>query len=155
MSKDIFVNRLRAVARIYGFQGRAGTLAQTLGECVCVVNVQKSSGRPLVAVNLGVYLVKLGIREHGDVPRKPEITDCHWRSRLHVAGGGDSWWRVDSPSTAESSAIDAGEQLERVMPELERMSGAGGLVGEWLEGRSPGLTDVQRERYLKVLGRLP
>jgi hypothetical protein len=156
MSKEAFLLHLHGVARKHGFKRQSGGLARPSDGCVVLVNVQKSSGRPLVAVNLGVYLVELGRleydREHG-APWKPDITECHWRDRLHVGGGSESWWKVDDPDVVEASARDAGEQLERAIPDLERLSRAGGLVGEWLAGRCPGLTDAQRERYLELLGK--
>jgi hypothetical protein len=156
MAKSEFVKYVAKRLAQHGFAQRSGTFALRGDACVRVVNVQRSSGRPRVAINLGIYLRELG-RKLGDADDWiPGVIDCHWRARLGEEGVGDAgverWWDVSDPNATEEGARDAIEQLERfALPTMHRLSHDGALVGYWESGRSDGLTAIECARYLALL----
>jgi hypothetical protein len=125
------------------------------------VNFQKSSKSTadliLFTVNVGTASGALlnfsGLRTLG-VP-KPD--QWHWRKRLgfFFPNPADTWWRIDattSPSAVGEEILDALVKL--ALPALRTYISDARLVELWTSGDSPGLTEVDRLRYLSVLLKL-
>ena len=123
-----------------------------------IVNFQKSSKSTpdllLFTVNVGTasgVLLKFSGFPKSEVPG---IDQCHWRKRLgfFFVEPSDTWWRIDA--TASSSAI--GQEIihalvQLAIPEMKRYMSDPSLQELWASGESPGLTEVERLKYLSVL----
>ena len=64
----------------------------------------------------------------------------------------DKWWEISS----EAEAIKVGEELAEILeksalPRFAAISSTDGLKRLWETGRSPGLTEYQRQQFLRVL----
>lgn len=122
-----------------------------------VVEFQKSTrstgDKVIFTVNLGVALRRLLTFAGLDATRPAPIEECHWRERLgFLVGSQDKWWTID-PGTAMN---DIGQELQRdllnfAVPEVTRFLDEQALKALWLQGQSPGLTDIQRLKHLSVL----
>jgi hypothetical protein len=67
----------------------------------------------------------------------------------------DTWWRIDtktSPSAIGKEIVDTLLQLAR--PEMETHMSDASLMSLWASGDSPGLTEVDRLKFLSVLLKL-
>lgn len=136
---------------------RKSTFVAQKADVLHIINFQKSdkSTREVLifTINLGVFSLFLARRE-GE-PVTEDVWSCHWRERIGflLPENDDKWWMVDNPTDAETTAKKIGELLlASVIPTLEQLDSTDKLVGLWKQGRSPGLTKAQRERYLKQLG---
>ncbi len=104
-------------------------------------------------MNLGVFsrivAGKLGINTS-----EPTIPDCHWRERIGflIPDRFDKWWEVNDEHQAQQVGAEIVALLDSVgIPALEAVASTRNLRMLWASGRSPGLTDVQRQRYLDRL----
>lgn len=64
----------------------------------------------------------------------------------------DNWWEISS----EGEAIKVGKEIaeileESALPQFATISSTEGLKRLWETGRSPGLTEYQRQQFLKAL----
>jgi hypothetical protein len=63
----------------------------------------------------------------------------------------DIWWTVTSEAEAEATGEELRELLETYgLPALERVSSIDRLRELWKSGRCPGLTDWERQEYLRL-----
>lgn len=87
------------------------------------------------------------------IEKKPSIEVCQWRERLGflLPRRQDKWWSVRE--AAIDSLLDelAGYLLKIAIPEIKAHVNDKQLCDEWLSGKSPGLTDIQRLMNLSVL----
>jgi Domain of unknown function (DUF4304) len=141
-----------------GFRRKGGSFYLREGGNWGVVNFQKSGKSTtdviLFTVNVGiasgVLLNFSGLRE-SDVPR---IDQCHWRKRLgfFFAEPSDTWWRIDATASLSAIAQEIiGALLQLAIPEMKRYLSDASLLELWASGVSPGLTEVERLKYLSVL----
>lgn len=90
--------------------------------------------------------------ESGD--KRPSIEDCHYTVRLGelLPDRTDKWWTLRA--TREDEKIKR-ELIDLIMtaavPRLEVMSNDQALRDLWLSGNAPGLTALERLRYLSIL----
>jgi len=154
---SIVVTRLGEV----GFRRKGSSFYLREGSNWGIVNFQKSGKSSadviLFTVNVGTASGALlnfsGLRA-SEVPR---IDQCHWRKRLgfFFSDPSDTWWRIDtmtSPSAVGEEIVDA--LLKLALPEMKTYMSDASLMELWTSGDSPGLTDVERLRYLSVLLKL-
>lgn len=140
-----------------GYHGRGFCFRQEKEEAIAVIDFQKSrdSNKQDIefTVNIGVWLNRVA-RAEGQEVAAPEIEDCHYRERLGFVApeGRDRWWRITPGTDATGLANEIFGLLQAyALPLLETYSSEAGLKSLWLSGRSPGLTKVQRDRYLSEL----
>jgi hypothetical protein len=158
-SYRIIANRLADALRPLGFVEKGkGTLMRYRDDIVQVINLQKgkqtTKDKVVVTVNLGAYSIPLG-QELGS-PAPDDIWDCHWRERLGflLADKTDKWWDIHNLAEADSFAADLSEMISKsALPLFERLDSTSNLVCLWQQGASPGLTKVERDRYLELLSR--
>ena len=143
----------------HGFSKKGPTFYLWCKDNWGLINFQKSSSSTnesiTFTVNLGVASSRLlkffsSVKETG----KPSIWDCHWRERLGILlpEHNDKWWVLYRETDLESLHNLLSRNLrELVIPEIARYIGDEQLRDLWLEGKSPGLTNVQRLLYLSVL----
>jgi hypothetical protein len=154
----LLVARLTTALRPKGFAGRGGTFLLEREGNLLVVGLQKSqkSSRQSISctVNLGVASGRL-LRFFSvqRVPGKPP-SECHWTERLGLLlpGPADRWWTLET-RTDPSPVLQELEEsvLSSGLPALEQVHHDEALKALWMSGRSPGLTNLQRLKYLSVL----
>jgi hypothetical protein len=119
--------------------------------CVALQSSQTSDRYHLkVTVNLSIHL---GVLNHDPAVTTP---DGHWRQRIgqFMPGRPDHWWLCQN----EEAARRAGEEITAILetaalPEMERLASPEALRALWATGRSPGLTERQRQEFLGRLRR--
>jgi len=101
-----------------------------------------------ITVNLSIHLLVL---DHDPVVAAPE---GHWRQRIgqFMTGHPDHWWLCYDENTARRAGGQIVTILETAaLPEMERLASNKALGELWAAGRSPGLTEGQRHRFLSRL----
>jgi len=86
--------------------------------------------------------------------QKADVTDAHLRLRLGwlLPDPGDKWWELTLETDVGLLAKELAELLvTKAIPYLEGFLSTDVLIELWESGRSPGLTDVQRARFLSGL----
>jgi hypothetical protein len=140
-----------------GFRRRGQRFHLRGGDNWALVEFQKSTKSTreatIFTVNLGVALGRLLTFAGVDTARPPSIDQCHWSERIgFLVGSRDKWWTIDQAT--DVGALDEElrrEIVDRGVPEIKRLLSEEALKILWLEGRSPGLTDIQRLKHLSVL----
>lgn len=103
-------------------------------------------------INVGITSLQLCKIEKID---KPNYLDSHWTKRIgfFLDQPTDKWWTVDDFETVEKATKEIITLLEnKVFPEVFAFSNTRDLESFWLNGKSQGLTEKQREYYLNLLG---
>ncbi|MGJ4883321.1 DUF4304 domain-containing protein [Bradyrhizobium sp. HKCCYLRH1065] len=137
-----------------GFRKNGLRFSADRGDAKLLVEFQSSQmsnkTRLLITINLSIRLGKLD--------RDPSIFpgDGHWRKRIgeFMDKPSDYWWTCRN----SEDAVQAGKRIAMLLetaalPEMEHLASAESLAALWASGQSPGLTQMQRNRYLaKVAG---
>lgn len=130
------------------------------GENNCgLIDFQKSTKSTPSEV---VFTINVGVRSDALVDffdpdaldKRPTIEDCHWRSRIGflLPGKCDKWWVIDSFDSLENLKYELALCVTDIaIPALDLHISDKYLCKEWLAGKSPGLTNIQRLIYLSVL----
>lgn len=103
-------------------------------------------------INIGIASLRLCEIEKID---KPNYLDSHWTKRIgfFLDQPDDKWWTIDDFKTVEKATNEISTLLKnKVFPEVFAFSNTGDLESFWLDGKSQGLTEKQREFYLNLLG---
>jgi hypothetical protein len=77
--------------------------------------------------------------------------DAHLRERIGMLlpERPDKWWQIGSETDADALVSEVSRLIfEEAVPYLERYLETGALAKLWETGKSPGLTETQRMRYL-------
>jgi hypothetical protein len=142
----------------HGFKRAGSTFYLDRGASVGLIDFQKGKSTKeelIFTVNLGVYVRPVAKLFHpADVKDRPDIWDCHWRIRLGylLPEQGDKWWSSGSLVELDPSISEIDHGLTKYgVPELLRVLDPAELRNDWLDGRSPGLTDMQRLLNVSVL----
>ncbi|KPJ65105.1 MAG: hypothetical protein AMJ43_11410 [Coxiella sp. DG_40] len=127
-----------------------------------IIDFQKSNkstnNHVFFTVNLAVILHSLYEFEGFHTPiEKLREENGHWRERLGylLPERSDVWWEV-----SKDTDMDAiGHELvliikDYAIPEIMQYISDENLMNLWIEGKSPGLTNIQRLEYLTVLLKL-
>ena len=113
----------------------------------------KTTSAKLVAtVNLGIFSRTVASKVGNT--RKPNILDAQWRERVGflLEEPTDRWWEIDS----EQQAIEAAEELSEILgksalPKFQTLFSSESLKQLWETGEAPGLTEFERQQFLKVM----
>ena len=140
----------------HGFRKNGLRFSADRGDAQLLVGFQSSQmsdkTQLMITVNLTIRL--------GQLDRDPSIFrgDGHWRTRIgsFMEKPSDYWWACRS----DEDAIQAGKRITMLLetaalPEMERLASAEALAALWVSGQSPGLTQIQRDRYLAKLAGQP
>jgi hypothetical protein len=136
-----------------GFNKSATKFIRTFPGVAQIVSLQSSisssSALFRVTANLGIWVSDLA--GEGE---KPDILTSHWRMRIgqlmpdHL----DYWWEMSSDEEAGVAALALGEALRNyVRPVFDELTTTAALEKLWRSGKSPGLTEVQRQRFMARL----
>ncbi len=156
LKAPVFAGLKRLLAPL-GYRKGGALFSLERGDVLHLVEVQSSdrstATQVVLTVNLGVFvpaLIDADVRGQ----TKPTIAQAHWRERLGAAmpGKQDKWWTIGS--AAEGGAV-AAEIVSCVadfgLKAIAQIPDVGALRRMWQSGASPGLTEVQRRRYLARL----
>lgn len=151
------VGELSAALKPLGFRKHGLTFTRDANGLVQIIALQKSASSTAdvlkITANAGLWVCELAPVWAG-VPDAPDIWSAHWRVRVGELSPErtDLWWSVASHEAAASVAADlATRVLEFLLPEMARLSSRDAMVRLWQSGSAPGLTSVQRARYLANL----
>ena len=104
-------------------------------------------------INVAVVCGDL-IDPDGTSIEKATSVDAHWRDRLGMLleTRHDTWWQLTASTDCAALAQELSVLLlARAVPCLEQYLNTGALIALWESGQSPGLTAVQRSRFLTEL----
>lgn len=143
----------------HGYRKRGNDFRRAQEGNVALIAFQRSgfndSEQLKFTVNLSVISAALlAHREAGsDISRAKEY-DGHLRERIGMLlpGGRDRWWAFSAGvdcAGVEAEVIDA--LVVRAVPFLAAHVRDEDLIALWKSGRAPGLTEMQRARFLAVL----
>ena len=152
------VSALAAALKPLGFAKR-GTKFRRGDTNVQLIEFQRSNSSDATSIkftlNFGVVSVRALLRLDPEAKvAKSGILDAHLSERIGLLSEerAERWWRIDNQTDELAIGSDV---IERVMTEalpwLQQYSSDEELVALWKSGRSPGLTEGQRIRYLAAL----
>lgn len=104
---------------------------------------------------LGVWNRRVALFEDpagGDGP--PRIDECHWTCRLGelLPSAPDQWWTLDGTVHDVATGAAIRELVVRAgLPLADAMCDDERLCALWMSGTGPGLTALQRLRFLSIL----
>jgi hypothetical protein len=156
--KSSFKNMVHTVATrlsVHGFAQRGLALQKAAGSNVSLIEFQlsdkTSDERVVFTVNLGIICGELS---NGATAQKGSVVDAHLRQRLGLLlpDGSDMWWEISAQTNVIALANELSSMIEQhALPYLDKYSDPRSLIALWESGKSPGLTLVQRTRYLDRL----
>jgi hypothetical protein len=148
-----------AALKPHGFAKR-GTKFRRGEPNVQLIEFQRSISNDATSIKftLNVGVVSARALRHFDPeaePAKASVLEAHLRERIGTLSDErtDRWWQIDNQSNEQainSEIVDL--VIHKILPWLEKYSTDEALVDLWKSGRSPGLTEGQRNRYLTALG---
>lgn len=154
---DNLIASIAEVLEPKGFERRGKVVRGISDGSAKIIEFQKSdkSSDNLVLFTINVGIVCGDLLDAGDVDvKKSTIVDAHLRCRLGMLSDtpGDAWWELTAASDWSSLARELSVLLvAKAVPFLEKYARTELLIALWESGRSPGLTNVQRSRFLSEL----
>jgi Domain of unknown function (DUF4304) len=154
--KKIILASLHVLLKPYGFRKNESIFSSESNDVVLFVQLQSSSkttsARLVATVNLGIFSRTVASKVGNT--RKPNILDAQWRERVGflLDEPTDKWWEISS----EKQAIEAAEELSEILrksalPKFRILSSSESLKRLWESGEAPGLTEFERQQFLKVM----
>ena len=160
--KNEYEGVLRSVDSLLKSRGfkRRGQVFRLFSDGNCgIVEFQKSDksseDRLMFTINLGVVSGEL-LGADPATEKSLGSIDAHLRQRVGMLmpDRPDKWWVLESSTNAEALADELTNLLsERAVPFIQEYLSTDSLIALWEAGQSPGLTAVQRDRYLSALKR--
>lgn len=151
------IELLAEALRHRGYVKRGNSLRKISGEGVALVEFQKSVKNTAdslsFTINLAIALKSL-MAEDAPELRRVGTVDAQLSERIGMllAAKRDKWWVIDSDTDIDALEREIVQIVEeRGVPYLEAYLEPAALATLWETGHSPGLTDVQRKRYLSRL----
>jgi hypothetical protein len=140
-----------------GFVRRGNALRKIGEENIGIIEFQKSvndsKSKILFTVNLAVVCGALLDAEQSTLAKAKSI-DAHLRQRIGMLmpGRPDKWWEVTNATDVDALATEVSDLIRNEgAPYINRYLSMSELVALWESGKSPGLTAVQRSRYLEKI----
>jgi hypothetical protein len=154
---DTVMRAVGSMLERHGFVLRGMLFRKTIGDTSVLVEFQKSDQssreRQLFTINLAIVCGKLLPAGSSALP-KADVTDGHLTQRLGflLPEKNDKWWELtDRTNTAALSKQMIDAMVGEALPYLDRFLTPDALIELWESGKSPGLTAVQRARFLSQL----
>lgn len=154
--KKELANDIYACLKSYGFKKKGMNFSLPQNDLVYFIQIQSSlsstSTACLLTLNIGIVSLKLCTLTEIE---RPSYYDSHWMERIgfFMDKPADKWWTLkDQVSTSHASDEIIELLANRVLPDIFSFKTTSDLEGFWLKGHSTGLTERQRQDYLKLLG---
>jgi hypothetical protein len=149
------VKMIEARTSTHGFIRSRLALRKRTERSTALIAFQSSTGstkeRLLFTVNLGILFHAL---LDGPLQQNPSVWDAHLRLRLGnlLPERSDKWWELTPGTDALALGANLTDAIEHQgVPYLEQFLVPEAMIALWETGVSPGLTDVQRLRFLERL----
>ena len=150
--KKLVTVPVAAMLKRRGFRKSGLIFTAARNDVVLMVGLQSSQSSTKdqlkITCNLGIWVEQLARWP------KPDIWACHWDKRIghFLPAPTDYWWTCSNDESASQAGQEIATLLEdRALPEMESLASVSALKSLWSAGRSPGLTELQRQRYLTQL----
>jgi hypothetical protein len=141
----------------FGYKKSGQILRKVVGDNVAIIEFQKSrdsnSAEIRFTINLAIVCGRLLDPERISLT-KAKAMDGHFRIRIGevLPVNDDLWWNVVADSDGGALAGEISNALIKyAVPNLEPYLDSRELLALWKSGSSPGLTDVQRLRYISEM----
>ena len=156
-SAKLVSDTLKDKLRPHGFRAKGQQFVAERPESLLIVQTQRSRDstkeRVIFTVTVGVYCRRVA-ECAGERSALMSVYQCHWNERIGFFSPEhrDVWWTVRSIGDAIRAAEDISNLVvQRALPQMEALATTTALVELWKSGVSPGLTEVQANRYLADL----
>lgn len=154
---DSIVRELGSKLAPSGYRQRGKVLRRTCGGNLGVIEFQASTGNSMevfrFTITIGVVCGAIPLSRNTAI-ENATILDSHLSMRLGelMPAARDIWWQLgDERSNVMLLDEVSGALDSYAVPFLEKYVETRELVMLWKSGKSPGLTAVQRNRYLARL----
>lgn len=152
--KKIILDNLNERLKPVGFKKRGATFTKVTADMTYFINVQSSvdsTAQTLKAtLNFEIASSTIANNEDTSLPMKHRR---HWTARIGFLLDKpiDKWWTINNDIEANEAAKEIVDIIEnRVLVEFNRLKTTRDLVELWRRDKCPGLTEKQRQRYLKL-----
>ncbi len=129
--KNPVLAAMTELLRPLGFRKTGTLFSRAVNDVLHLISLQSSTSSTAsslrATLNIAVWVPALA-----EANQRPDVWSAHWQERIGMLmpEHSDRWWTVTTEQDAQS---------------------AGALVRLWQSGASPGLTQVQAQRYLHRL----
>lgn len=150
------IDGILAILKPHGFAKRGTSYRHLAAGNAAILNVQRSQGSNneviLFTLNAGVISGRL-LDGFGPELAKAGVFDAHLRERIgaFLSPPEDKWWDIDATTNAAALLTELTPLLEAAARYLLANLPDQQLIALWETGRSPGLTEGQRQRNLRDL----
>lgn len=152
--KKRILDKLHELLKPIGFKKSGTTFIKATPDMTYFINVQSSRDSTVdtlkTTINLEIASLTIANNEDTSLPMKYRR---HWTERIgfFLDEPFDKWWIIDNEYEAEKSGNEIIGIIEkRVLVEFERLKTTRDLVELWRSDRCLGLTEKQRQSYLKL-----
>jgi hypothetical protein len=157
-----FLSKVGTALKRHGYQKKEEVFYVFKNGNWGLVDIQKSRSTAAnsisFTINVGVCSTALrSIMGIGPTEDKPEIEDCHWRTRLGflMPEKKDLWWSLEDGSTTDTAIAEISNLIEAfAVPAIENRISDDKLKETLLTGDAAGCTELQRYVYLTTLMKL-
>jgi DNA recombination-dependent growth factor C len=152
--KKIILDKLHERLKPRGFKKSGTTFTKVTTDMTYFINVQSSRDSTAdtlkTTINLEIASLTIANNEDTSLPMKYRR---HWTERIgfFLDQPFDKWWIIDNEYEAKNASNEIIDIIEkRVLVEFERLKTTRDLVELWRTDKCPGLTEKQRQWYLKL-----
>jgi hypothetical protein len=152
--KKIILDNLNERLKPVGFKKSGTTFKKVTADMTYFINVQSSrdSTAQTLKTTLNLEIASSTIANNEDTSLPIEHRR-HWTARIGFMLDKpiDKWWTINNDIEAGDAAKEIIDIIEnRVLVEFERLKTTSDLVELWRSDKCPGLTEKQRQWYLKL-----
>jgi hypothetical protein len=151
------VSCISEVLRPAGFRKTGSVFSREVNDVLHIVGLQSSTSSTAsslrITVNIGVVVPTLLSSS-----QQPDVWSSHWRQRIGMlmSERSDLWWSMSTEQEAHAAGAEIAAAVQQfALPALSAIENAAALARLWKSGVSPGLTQVQAQRYLHRLYESP
>jgi hypothetical protein len=151
--RKIVLAQMREVLKPEGFRKKGNNFFKPEQDVYLFIQIQSSMSSSQndlrLTVNPGIFSTLIE-------QSKPSLISSHWRERIGSLTERklDKWWTITSSAEAETAGAEISELLrEKALPLLYSLNSTAKLISYWEKGGSAGITEYERERFLKKLKR--
>jgi len=142
-----------------GFLKQGKSFRRTTDLNACIVEFQRSAvnNASLIRFTLNLGIVSARLLHAWDPDRdlkKVAAAEAHLRERIGFLRDPpiDHWWSLEPGTDETAVAAEVATLLvDAALPFFGQYGTDQSLLALWRTGRSPGLTEVQRERFLSLM----
>lgn len=146
---------LKTTLKQLGYVKQGQKFRRTISGNIALIEIQRSISSDSVSIPLTVNLGIISTRlfDSGRDIKKAGSDHAHMRERLGflLSDPHDKWWEINGSEDGAVIKEIVDLVTGKAVPFLEVHTSDTGLINLWKTGRSPGLTEGQRLRFLNQL----